>query len=176
MERIFFEPIEEAFKKAKEKIKEERVYVEYFGEKILIDLNSKKFLPDLKNVEKILILHYITGKSDQTSEEMITFKELPEGSFYFPSIYSRIYLPIIEKYGENVKGFLEKGVEKGGERVSEFSIKFKIFPEVFYIFEIIPPDDEFPADLKVFFNKTASKIFPIEDLVIIGEIIISKFL
>ncbi len=156
------------------KFKENKIFLSYLNRPLEIDLTSANFNPEIEYREKILVLHYICKDSQIYSEEMITFKNLPEGPFYYPSIYSRIYLPLIEKYGKDVEGFVKKMIEVGGGKISEFSVKLNIFSDVFFIFEIIPEDEEFPPDLKIFFNKKASDIFEIEDLVIIGEIIVSK--
>jgi len=59
-------------------------------------------------------------------------------------------------------------------KIKNTSIKFNVFPEVFYIFELVPEDEEFSAEVKVLFNKTTVNIFPIEDIVVISEEITSK--
>ncbi|MCS7179742.1 MAG: DUF3786 domain-containing protein [bacterium] len=177
MEKAFISALNEGWENLLRNIKEEKIDVLYFGQKIELDLNSKKFIPEIEDRDKIIILHYLLGKMNSDiikDDEFITFKELPEGTFYYPSIYSRIYLPLIEKYKKNPDIFIEKGISKGGEKTSNFSIRFKVFPDVHYIIELIPEDDEFPADIRVFFNKKSSEIFEIEDLAIIGEIIVSK--
>jgi len=148
----------------------------YFNKKIKIDLTSKDFEGVEDNREKIIILHYLCKFKDKKNDELITYKNLPDGNFYFSSIYSRVYLPLIERYKKNPLKFIEKGLEIGGEKISELSIKFSIFPEVFFIFELIPEDEEFPADLKISFNRKGSEIFEIEDLAVIGEIIESKII
>lgn len=191
MEKSFIEVFDKSFEKVikiveeqnlkKEvELKDNKIFVSYFKNRVEIDLTKRKFYPELEDREKILILHYVCGKykinEENEGDEIITFKNLPEGSFYFPSIYSRIYQPLIEKYKENSDKFFEKMVEIGREKITDYSVKIKIFPDVFFIFEIIPEDDEFPADLRVFFNKISSEIFEIEDLTIIGEIIVSKIL
>lgn len=173
-----FEKLEELIKSGN--LKEElikgnkEIDIVYFKKMVKIDMNSKKFIGIDDKKEQIIIIHYLCNFSDKKNEELITFKNLPEGSFYFPSIYSRIYLPIIEKYGSIPSKFLEKSIKASAEKISDFSVKFNVFSNVFYIFELIPEDEEFPADLKILFNKTASEIFEIEDLAIIGEIIVSK--
>ena len=171
-----FEELEEIIKSGNKKIPVENNKIEllYFNKKIKIDLTSKNFegIKDYK--EKIIILHYLCKFKDGKNDELITYKNLPDGNFYFPSIYSRVYLPVIEKYKNAPLKFMEKCLEIGGEKISNFLIKFPIFPDIFFIFELIPEDEEFPADLKILFNRKGSEIFEIEDLAVIGEIIVSK--
>lgn len=187
MEKSLIEVYNKSFEKVKEIIKKgilregieykrNKIFLHYFKNRLEIDLINEKFYPEIEDKEKILVLHYICGNYKTDSDEIITFKNLPEGSFYFPSIYSRVYLPLIEKYGKNPEKFIEKFEKIGGERISFFSVKINIFPEIFFIFEIIPEDEEFSPDLKVFFNRRGSEIFEIEDLAIIGEIIVSKII
>ncbi|MCM8767162.1 MAG: DUF3786 domain-containing protein [Candidatus Omnitrophica bacterium] len=177
MKNSYVYVLDNLWKEISEKLEKRQVKIIYFGKEIEIDLNSKNFKPELETKEKILILHYLLRKKteqDFLNDEIISFKELNEGPFYFPSIYSRVYLPLIERYSENPEKFVEKGISIGGQKISNFKIKFEIFPEIYYILELIPQDDEFPADIKIFFNKKASEIFEIEDLAIIGELIVSK--
>ncbi|MCM8772910.1 MAG: DUF3786 domain-containing protein [Candidatus Omnitrophica bacterium] len=184
MEKGYLEVFEETWEKTKNliekgfikniKIENNRIILPYLDKKVEIDLKTKKFNPEVSEKEKILILHYICKNKDTFSDELITFKNLINGNFYFPSIYSRVYVPLIEKYREKPENFIEKMLEIGGIKISENIIKINVFPNVFFIFEVIPADDEFPFDLKIYFNKRASDIFEIEDLVIIGEIIVSK--
>lgn len=186
MKNSYIQVLEEVLKETKNsigkrisknvKLEDKKISLFYFNGKVEIDLETGKFIPDLDVKEKILILHYVCKDSNVFSEELITFKNLPDGNFYFPSIYSRIYKPLIEKYGKNPEKFIEKMLEIGSIKVSEFAVKLSIFPDIFFIYEIIPEDEEFPPDLKVFFNKSAPNIFDIEDLAIIGEIIVSKIL
>ncbi|MCM8785806.1 MAG: DUF3786 domain-containing protein [Candidatus Omnitrophica bacterium] len=176
MENSYEDVLNDLWRENLEKLEKRTVKIIYFGEEIEIDLNLKKFNPELETKEKILILHYLLRKPKQNffNDEIISFKELKEGTFYFSSIYSRVYLPLIKKYGKNPEKFVENGILIGGEKISDFKIKFKIFPEIYFIIELIPEDDEFPADIKIFFNKKADEIFEIEDLAIIGELIVSK--
>ncbi|MCM8818472.1 MAG: DUF3786 domain-containing protein [Candidatus Omnitrophica bacterium] len=175
-----FEEIKKIAEKGKIKkyveFKENKIFTFYFNERIEIDLKSGKFYPNIDDREKVLILHYLSKECKTNPNGIITFKDLPEGTFYFPSIYSRIHKPLIEKYGKRPDDFVEKMVGIGGTKISDYSVRINIFPDIFFIFEILPEDQEFPADLKVFFNKTSSKIFEIEDLAIIGEIVVSKIL
>ncbi|MFN4227204.1 MAG: DUF3786 domain-containing protein [Candidatus Ratteibacteria bacterium] len=176
MENSYIDVLNNAWKQVLEKLENKKVKIIYFGKEIEVDLNLKKFNHLLETKEKILILHYLLRKPEHNflNDKIINFKELKEGSFYFPSIYSRVHLPLIEKYGKNPEKFLESAISLGGQKISDFKIKINVFPEVYYILELIPEDEEFPADIKIFFNKKASEIFEIEDLTIIGEIIVSK--
>jgi len=173
-----FEELEEIIKSGNKKIpvEDNKIELLYFNKKIKIDLSSKNFEGVEDDREKIIILHYLCKYKEKKDDELITYKNLPDGNFYFPSIYSRVYLPVIEKYKKSPFKFVERGLEIGGEKISELSIKFPVFPDVFFIFELIPEDEEFPADLKILFNKKGSEIFEIEDLAVIGEIIISKMI
>ncbi|HOK56031.1 MAG TPA: DUF3786 domain-containing protein [bacterium] len=174
----YFEELKGLIKK--KKLKEDFIYGEneieltYLNQVIKIDILSMKFNKDINDKEKVIILRYLCKFPYKKSDELITFKSLPEGNFYFPSIYSRIYLPLIKKYGKEPEKFVGKSIEIGAERFNDFSVKFNIFSDVFFIFDLIPEDDEFPADLRILFNKTTSEIFEIEDIAIIGEIIVSK--
>lgn len=163
---VYKEGLEELKNKEKEQF-----HFKYLTRDYIFDVKKEKFIPDdLSDKEKILALHYLISSNNfKINNELITFKELPTGNIYFPSIRARVHQPLIEKFGKVPQEFIKKAVSINGEIIGETSIKFNVFPEVFYIFELIPEDEEFPAEVKIFFNKTTVNIFQIEDIVIISE-------
>jgi len=50
-------------------------------------------------------------------------------------------------------------MEIGGVKIKDTSIKFNVFPKVFYIFELVPEDEKFSAEVKVLFNKITLTFF-----------------
>jgi len=174
IKRAYFNVFKKGIETLRRKGKDELTF-EYFKKKYLLNLRKEKFDPNnLSDKEKIFILHYLNSPFVKKNENLITFKELPTCNIYFPSIHARVYQPIIEKYGKNPEDFVRKGMEIGGVKIKNTSIKFDVFPEVFYIFELVPEDEEFSAEVKVLFNKTTVNIFPVEDIVVISEEITSK--
>ncbi|MCL5408654.1 MAG: DUF3786 domain-containing protein [Candidatus Omnitrophica bacterium] len=137
-----------------------------------------KFLDEtLKNREKILILHYLIGAKKYIKENgFIGFKDIPSGEMYYPALHSRIYKPLIKKFGDHPLNFMEKAKKLNGKPfdISEFSVRFSVFPKIHLIFILYPADEEFSADAKVLFDASISEIFDIENIVVMCEEIVIK--
>lgn len=161
--------------------------IPYFNKTCSIKYPEIKFIneEELNDKEKILILHYLIGSSAEFQKskikeetKLISFKEIETGEIYFPSIETRVYKPIIEKFGNEPEEFLTKSIKIGGEisDFSKFSVKFQIFPEVSTVFVLYPSDEEFPSSCQVLFNSEIREIFEIEDIVIMCEEIVEKLM
>ncbi len=121
----------------------------------------------LKEREKILILHYLAQSGKHVKEKgFIGFTDIPSGKMYYSHITLRLYKPLIIKFGNSPEEFIQKSKQFNGHisDVSEFSIKFSVFPKISVVFIIYPEDEEFPADAKIIFNSEA-EIFDIENIV-----------
>jgi len=133
----------------------------------------------LNEKEKILVLHYLlnsTGVRD--IERWIGFKEIDSGYVYFPSMNSRVILPIVKNFGENPLKFVEISKTIGGKKsgLSEYSMQFPVFPKISAIFTLVPAESEFNAACSVLLQYTAKEIFDTEDIVVMCEEIAEKII
>ncbi|MCX7705631.1 MAG: DUF3786 domain-containing protein [bacterium] len=131
----------------------------------------------LNSKEKILILHYLanSGNFSETGK-LISFSELDAGSFYKPSIESRVYNPITAKYGSSPQEFLNRALLFGTyfPEFGEFSVKITVFPKIHVSIVFYPADDEFPATCKMLFDSGIKNVFDTEDIVVMCEEITEK--
>lgn len=175
-----------AFEIAREKIKslyanQEVLKVSYLGKNYIIKLPEVEFIngEELNDREKILILHYLSSIPDRNYDsEFISFKEIKTGNIYYPSIFSRVHNPLIQKFSNSPEKFMEKAISLQAIPISteKYSVKFHVFPEIHVIITFYPEDEEFPPDVNFLFNSITEKFFNIEDIVIMCEEIVEKLI
>jgi len=147
------------------------IKLDFFNEKVLVDLDKKKVLyPEKNNTgcregEKVvgedsslLILHYLLNADGAPIEgSWLSFRELPGGLFYWQKIPG-ILESLKEKYGSDGNGFISRSVAIGGVKYNKFK-----FASIIYPFKMIPvlmivdeKSSEFDPDIRVLFDKSAS--------------------
>ncbi|MCM8821925.1 MAG: DUF3786 domain-containing protein [Candidatus Omnitrophica bacterium] len=146
-----------------------------------ISISNFSFLESFINTkEKILIFHYLVRSKDSIAEtgSLISFSELEAGNIYRPSIESRVYKPLLDKFGSSGEEFLKKAFFLGAQKteMSEFSVKIKVFPKVCIYIVLYPADEEFPASCQILFDSSISQIFETEDIVVMCEEIAERLI
>ncbi len=170
---------EELGKLSHEKI----VTVKFLADEYTIDFQEKKVLSSscnapAKDFTVILILHYLARKLEgipALTGEWITFKELSEIEGYYPAFRSRAIAPLIRKYGNNPEGILDvlerlpaKKVEQG-----DIGIVVEAFLGVPVLITLWRGDEEFGLEVNMLFDRSITRIFCTEDVVVLGGIVAS---
>ncbi|MHB1276144.1 MAG: DUF3786 domain-containing protein, partial [Candidatus Humimicrobiaceae bacterium] len=142
--------------------------------------NNKDFLKEseVDLFSTSLILHFLLN-ADGTSliGEWISYRELPDGLFYSKTI-PEILKPLINKFENNGKLFLEKAIQMGG--IINNSFKFSV---VIYPFEMFPAliifeekSEEFDADARILFDRSASHYLKTDIIKTLIVLIVKKFI
>ena len=135
----------------------------------LIDSEEKVPIRD-----KILILHYLTrAKGTPNSNKIITYKELPEGSSYFPTFYKRTIKPLLDHFVKE-PGLLVAAAEKlGGHRADygDVAVTINAFSRVPITIVLWQGDDEFAPQGSIIFDATISDYLSTEDIIVLCETI-----
>lgn len=160
------------------------IKIRYFNKTYSVKYPEIKFLngQNLSEKEKILILHYLASPGNshhsETCRQYISFREIKTGTIYFPSFEDRVIKPLIATYGGNPELFIQKSLVIGGSKssFSKYSIIFRIFPKVEVMFALYPADEELPAGASVLFNPSITDFLDIEDIAIVCEESVNKFL
>ncbi|MCM8825600.1 MAG: DUF3786 domain-containing protein [Candidatus Omnitrophica bacterium] len=157
------------------------IVVPYLNLYCNISIPDFSFLePFINTKEKILILHYLIRSNNSIAEtgSLISFSELQAGNIYKPSIESRVYRPLLDKFGSSGEKFLKKAFSLGAEKIelSEFSVKIKVFPKVWIYVVLYLEDEEFPASCQILFDSSIIKIFETEDIVVMCEEITERLI
>jgi len=136
---------------------------------------SLKVKPQLE----VLTLHYLKkAQNIEPQGKLISFKQLPGGMTYYPSFHNRVEKPLIEEFTDTLD-LLKKCCEKiGGRPIKEGDTAYKIntFPRLPLNYVIWEGNQEFPLNICLLFDETASQHLELEDLAILGELVSKKII
>lgn len=127
--------------------------------------------------DKILILHYLTlAKGTPLSNKAITYKELPEGTNYFPTFYKRAIMPLVGYFGNEPHRLLDMARILGGHEADygDVAVTINAFSRVPITLVLWKGDEEFAPEGNIMFDSTISDYLPIEDINVLCETIAWK--
>jgi len=122
--------------------------------------------------DKVLILHYLTqAKGTPLSNEMVSYKQLPEGASYFPTFYKRAIKPLVEHFGRQPQRLVDTAKELGGHKADygDVAVTLNAFKYVPLTFVLWRGDDEFPPEGSILFDATVSDYLSTEDINVLCE-------
>lgn len=123
-------------------------------------------------VDKILLLHYFTqAKGTPLSGPLISFKELPEGTGYFPTFYNRAIKPLVIHFGNEPERLLEMAKSVGGRKADfgDASVTINALSMVPLTLVLWKGDDEFSPEGSIMFDRTITDYLPTEDIIILCQ-------
>jgi hypothetical protein len=131
----------------------------------------------LKIADQVLLLHYmITATGVPVENQWITFREVPSGSFYYPSFVKRAITPLVKSLGqrpevlEKVGGVIGEVVSLPGDR----ALKILVLPRVPVVLSLWRGDEEFPPEGNVYFDASISSYLPTEDIAYLAGAVVYK--
>jgi hypothetical protein len=161
---------------------EKRLPIPYLGSTYHLAVGGGKiaFEEDshcLKIADQVLLLHYlITATGVPVEERWITFREVPSGSFYYPSFVKRAITPLVKSLGERPE-VLEKVCGVIGEVVSlpgDRALKIWVLPRVPVVLSLWKGDEEFPPEGNVYFDASVSSYLPTEDIAYLAGAVVYR--
>lgn len=158
---------------------QEVIIVEYFNQSyqvtlpdVLISLIGSDETVPVR--DGLLILHYLTqAKGTPTTNKMINYKELPEGSNYFPTFSKRAIKPLIDHFGKEPHLLIDAAEKLGGRRVDygDVAVTINAFRRVPITLVLWGGDEELPPEGSIIFDSTISDYLPTEDISVLCETI-----
>ena len=127
--------------------------------------------------DKVLILHYLTlAKGTPIANKMITFKELPEGSNYFPTFSKRTIKPLLDHFGNQPPRLVDAAARLGGHKADygDVAVTIKAFSYVPITVVLWRGDEEFAPSGSIIFDATISDYLSTEDITVLCETITWK--
>ncbi len=127
--------------------------------------------------DKILLLHYLTqAKGSPLANEVIAYKQLPEGINYFPTFYKRAIKPLIDHFGKQPQLLIATAEKLGGYKADygDAAVTINAFKLVPVTLVLWQGDEEFPPTGNILFDATISDYLSIEDVNVLCEIIAWK--
>lgn len=149
----------------------QRLVLSFFGNEVIVDLESTSVyykggatgngcqsLKKLDIFSSAIILHYlINADGTDLCGEWISYRELPDGMFYFRTI-TGVLEPVLAKYKNSAGDLIKRIEESGGHRSGDFNNGAVIYPFVNFPVLIIMDEEneEFEASLRVLFDRNGS--------------------
>ncbi len=121
--------------------------------------------------ERILVLHYLMCDAPiQQTGELISFRQLDGGMFYWEAFLSRSVRPLVQRIGnnisllqENLKRFDFIPVPRG-----DVGACIHVFGKVYVTLIYLAGDDEFPPEAQLLFDSSIKDIFSTEDVAVLA--------
>jgi len=161
------------------------ISVEYLNRPYLVTLPDAEISTmDNKEEEvplrdKILILHYLTtARGTPLTGKLIAYKELPEGTNYFPTFYQRSIKPLADCFGGEPHRLLAVAETLGGRKADygDAAVTVNAFPRVPVTLVLWRGDAEFAAEGNILFDHTIPDYLPVEDIIVLSETIVRKLI
>jgi len=135
---------------------------------------------DVPVQEQGLILHYLNA-ADGTppTGELITYREVPSGEFYYAAFVKRAEAPLLSVFGQSARGLVEAAGYFGGEPVADMgdaAVKIQALPQVALTLVIWEGDDEFEPSGKILFDKNVSHYLSTEDIAVVSGMVVYRLM
>jgi len=151
---------------------------EFFVDRETLEVSPRDGGPGPEVWEKIVILHYlIAADGSPDSGELISYKQVPDGAPYYDVFVRRTSGILVSAFGSRLSDLAAAATKLGADTVSghgDMAFKIRALPHVKYLFVLYNPDDEFPADVRIFFDSTLPLRLPAEDITVLCQMICLK--
>lgn len=129
--------------------------------------------------EHVVLLHYMQGpKSETLDGTWVTYREIPEASFYYSVFVKRAIDPLKHVFGQNVTGFEAAALQLSGRNIEhgDTAFEFRILPKVPIQTILWQGDDEFPPEASILFDRSISTIFSPEDIAWLSGMLVYRLI
>lgn len=159
-----------------------KVCIPYIGHDYTLTVQDDRVVFDeeqspLKISDEVLLLHYlITATGVPVSEEWITFREVPSGSFYYASFVKRAVVPLLKCFGERPSLLKEVSKTVGQVLDAPGDIALKVFglPRVPVVLSLWKGDEEFPPEANLYLDQSVSSYLSTEDIAYLSGAVVYK--
>lgn len=129
--------------------------------------------------EKIILLHYLlTARGESLTRKLITFREVPGGSFYHPAFLKRARDPLVKVFGPQPEQLLNCGRQLGADpdSMGDVSITLRPLPRIPVTIVLWRGDDEFPPEGSILFDESVGTYLPTEDIAMLSGMIVYRLI
>lgn len=155
----------------------------FFGTPILIWVGDRVEVmredseKDMSLPEKILITHYLLGASGICpTGKMISYRQIPDGQFYFEAFQKRARDPFLLTFGGNADLFRTCGTTLGGRPVpvGDVGMEFDLLPHVTIQLALWEGDEDFPPEASVLFDESIQTRLSAEDIAVLSGMLVYR--
>ncbi len=124
--------------------------------------------------DKLLILHYFnTARGIPLTGKLVNFRELPDGTVYYPTFQKRTIKPVVDNFGKDPALLLEVSQKLGARKIDfgDVGIVVNGFPRVPVTIVLWRGDEEFPPQGNLLLDTSVTDYLPTEDIIVLCETI-----
>jgi hypothetical protein len=116
------------------------------------------------DLQVILLIYLLSAQEVPLADKLVTVGSLKGGKCFFQGPHDFPLDPLIEQYGNDIKGFLDRGLSLGGvkEDYGDVSVRFPALPRVPVVMVLWGADEEFPPRLSVLFDVSIDQLLPLD--------------
>ncbi len=129
--------------------------------------------------EKILVCHYLLRASgDPPTGNLITFRQIPDGHFYFDAFQRRTRDPFLATFGHQPELFRRcaQGLEGESMDTADVAMRFRVLPRVAIQLSLWAGDEEFPPEANVLFDENIQTYLPVEDIAVVSGMVVYRLM
>ncbi len=134
---------------------------------ILVDSDKPAKISD-----RILVLHYLLCDLPvHQTDELISFRDLKGGMFYWEPFFSRTVRPLVQRIGNDLE-LLRNNLEKfDWEPVSlgDFGARIHVIGRLYLTLIYRLGDEEFPASADLLFDAGIKRVYDAEDAAVLAS-------
>ncbi len=155
--------------------------VKFLGNEYIVNVTFRKVLslPHNTSIEDhrtVLILHYLSQKIaglPVVSGEYLSFHGLTAINGFAEVFKKRSTDVIMKRYGNNIFDILSVLHNLPAQKINraDVAIVVEAFESVPILIELWDADEEFVPEANILFDKTITKIFCVEDIVVLAEVV-----
>lgn len=134
---------------------------------------------ELSLPEKILVCHYLLRASGEPPKgNLITFRQIPDGHFYFDAFQRRTRDPFLTTFGHRPELFRTCAQTLGGlsADTADVAMSFQVLPRVAMQLCLWEGDEEFPPEANVLFDENIQSYLPVEDIAVLSGMLVYRLM
>jgi hypothetical protein len=129
--------------------------------------------------EKVIVLHYLlTARGDSPGNNLVTFREVPGGAFYYPAFLKRARDPLVRIFGGDPQRLLRCGRQLGAEPVNlgDASVRLTPLPRIPLTLVLWKGDEEFAPEATLLFDRSVGSYLPTEDIAMLSGMVVYRLI
>jgi hypothetical protein len=149
------------------------------GQNTDIDIRREGDHGEVPLPEKILLCHYLLHASgNPPTGELITFRQIPDGHFYFDAFQRRARDPFLATFGKDPALFQRCAQILGGRQIAtgDVGLSFQVFPRIAIHLVVWKGDDEFPPEASILFDANTQHNLAAEDIAVLSGMLVYKLM
>lgn len=125
----------------------------------------------IRPADRLLLLHYLMCDLPvEPTGELISFRELPGGQFYYGPFRGRTVEPLVNRFGNDLEA-LRSGLDRFDHQPTELGdlgARIHGLGNLWITLVYRVGDDEFPASADVLFDSCVKRVYGAEDVTVMA--------